>query len=354
MPISLNRYAHCINDPITFVDPSGLQYCAVMLTDGGGGKTTDVNQVVSQMAQEALNNYKNGSIKKLADTVHYMQDNRNKLSAENLTLLTETEAAIKNQRDTQMSLKGTKKERPAVREVSDYLAEMCSKITGNSFSPTYLTEDGTSYSSSIIKKVGSDSIKKGDHNNSEKIPVSYISDAAKQMYLQQWDYPDDGRSGHYGIVSCTWLIDGVVKSFYVDKNQLNKVSTISTEMHRLTLKNTNRYLGQALRELIDIRDEALIPKGVVVFNKEGESYPHVGLSVGEIITYDLIYVEQAVIQASSGTTFENKKNYGKGVVVTDMSTGKVYFEGPNGLVEGETSLFLYGYLPLVDYPKNSD
>ena len=25
MPISLNRYAYCINDPITFVDPSGLQ-----------------------------------------------------------------------------------------------------------------------------------------------------------------------------------------------------------------------------------------------------------------------------------------------------------------------------------------
>ena len=40
--LSLNRYAYCANDPVNFIDPSGmaLRNNMVLMSDGGGAKST--------------------------------------------------------------------------------------------------------------------------------------------------------------------------------------------------------------------------------------------------------------------------------------------------------------------------
>ena len=65
-PLSLNRYGYCVNSPILFADPSGLQMVAVAM-DAGNGKTVDSKKTISN-SSSVWNNI-NSAVAAAADKV---------------------------------------------------------------------------------------------------------------------------------------------------------------------------------------------------------------------------------------------------------------------------------------------
>lgn len=298
----------------------------------GFAKRDEVNKNVMDMAAKAYNNYKtDGSIKPLADLVAYMQENEGDLPIQLRLKLKKMIEDVGLQQETQISFKQADSDRPKVRGVEDFIAQMCAGILKDqSFEPTYLCN---------LKPDEFNSTQRGKElDTSKNMPVSYVVNGLKQMYLEAWKYPKDGRSGYYGEISCTGVLGKIAKSFYAQDKQ---VSTVVTYLYHNS-KELSKTLGLELNKnhLPVYEKGSEIPIGAGVFSRpnNGKKNPsHVGIAMGEMITYDLQYIEHGAIQSAVD----------KGLSIVDLDQGIVYYA--RNYEPRRTTLYSYGYLPKVDY-----
>ena len=294
-----------------------------------------INEEILFLAQNAYLSYLHKeSIKPLADLMDYLRIYYNFLQPPYQSIFSKTLFAINQQQYIQKTFTLSDPKRPKVRPIEDFIAQLCASIIGDySFTPTYLTnlQPGENH----ITKAGTHT------DTSAPIPLNYVLDSAKQMYLEVWKYPKRGSLSHYGQIACTGLLTTIAGSYYQEDRQ---VSTVVKYLYH-DAKKFSKEMGLPIEKnhLPSFKQGKEVPIGAAVFNKPAFTSPnHVALCVGEMITYDLKYIPNAAIQSAVE----------QGLSLVDLDSKSVYYA--NNTKNKTTTLYCYGYLPKFEYlPGNN-
>ncbi len=289
-----------------------------------------IHQEMMVLTQKAYQNYiNNQSIKPLANLMDYLGRSFLFLSPLYQQAYKETLFAINHQQDVQQGFFLSDPKRPKVRPIEDFIAQLCAFILNDySFSPRYLTH---------LQQGENHLTKAGTHEDTSlPIPLDYLVDSAKQMYLEAWRYPKKGSLSHYGQIACTGLFSTIAGSYYVQDRQVSTVVKYLYQDAKAFSKEQGLFIEK--NHLPPFNKGEQVPVGAAIFDKPAFSSPsHVALCVGEMITYDLTYIANGAIQSAVD----------HGLSVVDLDSKIVYYA--NIPQTKTTTLYCYGYISKFEY-----